>query len=292
MRKFFSQFGNVKKIRLSRNSKTGASRHYAFIEFESPEVAEIVADTMDKYILFGHSLSCNVMMEDQVHPDIWKGMKRRFIVKKQTVPKRTPRTLEQVRLSLEHRIENNQNILSKLEEMGIQYDYLKKAIKEDQDVLELFGNGKEDLLDLSEIDNVVEETKEEGTDKTKEKEEEKTPEKEEEKTPEKEEEKTSEKEEEKTPEKEEIKTEKEEIKTEEVPKKTKKAKKEEKLEGQEVPKKIKKTKKQEKKPEEETPMKSKQQKEDKPKKAKKETTTKKETPVVKRLSQKAKKDTK
>ena len=54
MKAYFSQFGNVTRLRLSRSLKTGASKHYAFVEFESTEVADIVAKTMDKYLMFGH----------------------------------------------------------------------------------------------------------------------------------------------------------------------------------------------------------------------------------------------
>ncbi|PHU12043.1 hypothetical protein BC332_18973 [Capsicum chinense] len=35
---FFKQFGTIKKLRLARNKKTGESKHFGFIEFESPEV--------------------------------------------------------------------------------------------------------------------------------------------------------------------------------------------------------------------------------------------------------------
>ena len=49
---FFSQFGRVSKVRVSRNKKTGAAKHYAFLEFASPEVAAIAAEAMDGYMLF------------------------------------------------------------------------------------------------------------------------------------------------------------------------------------------------------------------------------------------------
>lgn len=61
MREFFQQFGTIKHLRLSRSKKTGGSKHYGFIEFETPEVAEIVADTMNNYYLFGQKLVCEVM---------------------------------------------------------------------------------------------------------------------------------------------------------------------------------------------------------------------------------------
>ena len=78
MRQYFSQFGPVLNLRLSRNPKTGASRHYAFVEFDSAETADIVARTMDNYLLFGHILKCKVVPPGRVHPDLWKGANRRF----------------------------------------------------------------------------------------------------------------------------------------------------------------------------------------------------------------------
>ena len=78
MRAYFSQFGPITRLRLSRNRKTGASKHYAFIEFASAEVASIVANTMNSYLLFGHILRCKVMPPDQVHEKLWVGANRRF----------------------------------------------------------------------------------------------------------------------------------------------------------------------------------------------------------------------
>lgn len=58
MKEYFSQFGEITRLRLSRNKKTGRSKHFAFLEFKNAEVAKIVADTMDNYLLFGHLLKC------------------------------------------------------------------------------------------------------------------------------------------------------------------------------------------------------------------------------------------
>ncbi|KAK5629385.1 hypothetical protein RRF57_005100 [Xylaria bambusicola] len=51
MREYFSQFGDVNKIRMSRNKSTGQSKHFAFIEFAEHGVAEIVAKTMASSLL-------------------------------------------------------------------------------------------------------------------------------------------------------------------------------------------------------------------------------------------------
>ncbi|KAL1838965.1 hypothetical protein VTK73DRAFT_4188 [Phialemonium thermophilum] len=78
MREYFSQFGEVLRLRLSRNKKTGASKHYAFVEFAEAATADIVAKTMDHYMLFGHNLRVRVVPPDEVHPDLWRGANRRF----------------------------------------------------------------------------------------------------------------------------------------------------------------------------------------------------------------------
>ena len=78
MREYFSQFGDISRLRLSRSQKSGASRHYAFVEFTSAGVAKIVADTMDNYLMFGHILKCKVLAKEQVHESLWKGANKRF----------------------------------------------------------------------------------------------------------------------------------------------------------------------------------------------------------------------
>lgn len=78
MRAYFSQFGTVSNVRLSRSRKTGNSKHYGFLEFASQEVAKIVASTMDNYLMFGHILKCRMVPKDQVHPKLWIGANKRF----------------------------------------------------------------------------------------------------------------------------------------------------------------------------------------------------------------------
>ena len=80
MKKYFAQFGRVLNLRLSRNKKTGASKHYAFVEFASAEVADIVARTMNNYLMFGHILKCSLIPKEQVHENLFKGAGTRFKV--------------------------------------------------------------------------------------------------------------------------------------------------------------------------------------------------------------------
>ena len=78
MREYFSQFGDISRLRLSRSRKSGASKHYAFVEFTSAGVAKIVADTMNNYLMFGHILKCKAVPKEQVHENLWKGADKRF----------------------------------------------------------------------------------------------------------------------------------------------------------------------------------------------------------------------
>lgn len=78
MRSYFSQFGTIERLRMSRNKKTGASRHFAFIEFTSAAVAEVVVKTMDNYLLFGRVLKVKLVPQSQIHDDLWKGANKRF----------------------------------------------------------------------------------------------------------------------------------------------------------------------------------------------------------------------
>ncbi|KAI9316687.1 hypothetical protein BX666DRAFT_1858246, partial [Dichotomocladium elegans] len=75
MKEYFSQFGNITRFRLSRNKLSGASRHYAFIEFESAQVAKIVADTMHNYLLRGRLLQCHVLPKESLHPLMFESPK-------------------------------------------------------------------------------------------------------------------------------------------------------------------------------------------------------------------------
>jgi nucleolar protein 15 len=79
MRKFFSQFGSIERIKLARNYKTARSRHFAFIEFANAEVAQIVADSMNNYMMFGKTLVCQYLTPEKVHPDTFLGSEHTMI---------------------------------------------------------------------------------------------------------------------------------------------------------------------------------------------------------------------
>ncbi|KAL2759855.1 hypothetical protein ACRALDRAFT_1074028 [Sodiomyces alcalophilus JCM 7366] len=78
LKSYFSQFGPVTRLRMARNKRTGASKHFAFIEFAEESTSIIAAKTMDGYLLYNHILKVKTVPRDQLHEDVWKGANRRF----------------------------------------------------------------------------------------------------------------------------------------------------------------------------------------------------------------------
>ncbi|XP_044762574.1 MKI67 FHA domain-interacting nucleolar phosphoprotein-like [Coccinella septempunctata] len=52
MKEYFSQFGRVTNVKVCRSKISGKSKGYGFIEFSTPEVANIAAETMNNYLMF------------------------------------------------------------------------------------------------------------------------------------------------------------------------------------------------------------------------------------------------
>ncbi|KAM6178314.1 MKI67 FHA domain-interacting nucleolar phosphoprotein [Rhynchocyon petersi] len=72
LKAYFSQFGTVTRLKLSRSKKTGNSKGYAFVEFECDDVAKIVADTMNNYLFGERLLKCDFMPPEKVHEELFK----------------------------------------------------------------------------------------------------------------------------------------------------------------------------------------------------------------------------
>jgi len=129
MREFFGQFGVVTNLRLGRSKRTGRSCGYAFVEFKYKEVATVVSETMNNYLMFDKILKCSLVPQDRVSPAIFRnkirahkapGKTARVAAKKlhnsvkedSTVAKRQVRQVKKVNKSLK-----------KLKEAGIEYSF-------------------------------------------------------------------------------------------------------------------------------------------------------------------------
>ena len=62
--------------RVSRSTKTGRSRGYAFVDFADEEVAKVVSETMSGYFLLEKRLICHVLPKDKVHEHMFTKPKR------------------------------------------------------------------------------------------------------------------------------------------------------------------------------------------------------------------------
>lgn len=125
MKKYFSQFGAVTNLRLSRSAKTGGSRGYAFIEFLSEDVAKIVADTMDGYLFFNKILKCSVVPKERVHEGLFRHFRYPFPLRKEvvrTVHNRR-RTAETEKRSAQRRLATLERTRARLRKMGVRCNF-------------------------------------------------------------------------------------------------------------------------------------------------------------------------
>jgi len=129
MREFFGQFGTVTNLRLGRSKKTGRSCGYAFVQFKYKEVAQVVSETMNNYLMFDKILKCSLVPKERMSPAIFRGKIKpnkppgkaaRIAAKKlhnsikveETVAKRQGRQIKKVNKSLK-----------KLKAAGIEYNF-------------------------------------------------------------------------------------------------------------------------------------------------------------------------
>ncbi|KAF5466185.1 hypothetical protein F2P56_016134 [Juglans regia] len=126
MEGFFSQFGKIKRLRIARNKKTGKSKHFGFIEFESPEVAKIVADCMHNQLLFEHLLQVYPIPPQHVHPKLWRGFNYRYKpvdrVQIERKLQNKERTFEEQNKLVENIMKRDLKRQKRIEAAGIEYE--------------------------------------------------------------------------------------------------------------------------------------------------------------------------
>ncbi|XP_034042704.1 MKI67 FHA domain-interacting nucleolar phosphoprotein [Thalassophryne amazonica] len=125
LKSYFEQFGKVLRLRLSRSKKTGGSKGYAFVEFECDDVANIVAETMNNYLMGERLIKCHIIPPEKVHEKLFVGSQRTF--KKPSYPavarynkKHTP---EAVAKMTEKLLRKETKLRKRLAAHGIGYDF-------------------------------------------------------------------------------------------------------------------------------------------------------------------------
>jgi nucleolar protein 15 len=133
LRAFFGQFGTIFKLRLSRSKRTARSKGYAYIQFEMPEVAKIVADATNNYFIAGKPIIVEHMDPESVWPDLFKGQERVF---------RDLRVVRSAKLRKGHNSKSHGFTDSdketrdaarakKLAEAGVEYEFVRSRVKRD-----------------------------------------------------------------------------------------------------------------------------------------------------------------
>ncbi|XP_046407230.1 MKI67 FHA domain-interacting nucleolar phosphoprotein-like [Ischnura elegans] len=151
MRRYFSQFGVVTRLRLVRSKKTGNSKGFAFVEFAVPEVAKVVAETMNNYLMFDKILKARYIPPEDQTFNYFVG------VSKNKVPRIENRKIS-IRLhnrklskkegeNVLRRISTSLNKqLKKIRELGIEYEFKpvhQSNIKQEKAILTLDESDEE-----------------------------------------------------------------------------------------------------------------------------------------------------
>uniref|UniRef100_F7GF12 RRM domain-containing protein n=1 Tax=Monodelphis domestica TaxID=13616 RepID=F7GF12_MONDO len=127
LKEYFTQFGTVKRLMLSRSKKTRNSKGYGFLEFESDDVAKIVADRMNNYLFCERLLKCNFVPPEKVHEELFKGCEIPFAKPSHLAVKRynKERTYKE-KIRMKKQFKKKENKLQKrLAEKGIDYTFPK-----------------------------------------------------------------------------------------------------------------------------------------------------------------------
>jgi nucleolar protein 15 len=132
LRKFFSQFGKLEKLKLVRSKKTGGSRGHAFLKFETSEIAEVVASAIDGYFLQERQLVCHIVPQNKIHSGLFALPKRKSQKgtgeetdtegndEAETMPE--PEALTEKKLAKVTRFQTRKQ--SRLQELGIEFNFL------------------------------------------------------------------------------------------------------------------------------------------------------------------------
>ncbi|XP_026073491.1 MKI67 FHA domain-interacting nucleolar phosphoprotein-like [Carassius auratus] len=125
LKSYFGQFGKVTRIRVSRSKKTGRSKGYGFVEFECDEVAKIVAETMNNYLIGERLIKCQVLPPEKVHEKLFVGSRLGFKKPKQpAVARYNKRHAEDDLKNVGTKLISKESKLRKrLAAKGIDYDF-------------------------------------------------------------------------------------------------------------------------------------------------------------------------
>ena len=132
---FKSTLSNLVKSRDSRSPEARPYIHcqsnkmkgYAFIEFESIEIAEIVANVLNQYTMFGKILQAKVLKEREIKFNIFKGWNRKRVFmngpKKFITKNNSPKTPKEKAEKVTKLLASEEKKRALLKSKGIMYEF-------------------------------------------------------------------------------------------------------------------------------------------------------------------------
>ena len=124
-RKFFAQFGKVRRVKIFKSQKTGGSKGYGFVQLESHEVATVVAEAMDGYFLSDRQLVCHVVPVNKLHEGMFLPPKQKTSTSEEPEKEEAEEQEEQApsRKKIARLTRTQKKKQNKLKELGIDYDF-------------------------------------------------------------------------------------------------------------------------------------------------------------------------
>ena len=119
---FLKQFGTLTQLRLCRSQKTGGSKVYCFAKFQDADVAAIVAETLNGYLLSQKKLISHVLAPDQIHKKLF-GSSTRTVYQKNSTKRQGPRSIEKMEEISRRLVEREEEKRKKLKAIGIDYQF-------------------------------------------------------------------------------------------------------------------------------------------------------------------------
>jgi nucleolar protein 15 len=122
MRKFFTQYGDVQKLKLFRSKKTKGSKGHAFIKFDSVTTAKTVSESMNGYFMGDRQLVSEVVPKFKCHKGMFLQPRKHKEGTDGAVKKMKKGPVDVTKLSTKAN-KTLEKKAAKLAELGIDYDF-------------------------------------------------------------------------------------------------------------------------------------------------------------------------
>ena len=121
IKKFFSQFGKVHRVRLSRSKKNATSKGYGYVEFELEDVAKIAAEAMNHHFIAGRAIKAQFVDKEKVHSNLFDGWNKKCLDHSKARVKHARVKYAKSLADKDVQAERRDRVLKRLEELDIKY---------------------------------------------------------------------------------------------------------------------------------------------------------------------------